>query len=98
MYLRVFTQAMASYDIPLDIIVCGAETITGTASLSPVEFAMNTGLQNIDFTAEVASQLTSSEPRCPIIGYDIVDSTYSPVSSQVSVTSNNIIQVDTSMG
>ena len=61
------------YYVPVDIIVCGAEEVIQT---SPADFNMTFELdRDIKYydIAGVNSKLASTESRCPISVYEVVD-------------------------
>jgi hypothetical protein len=53
LWLRTFTSGGAFYDIPLNIYICGFETISASSLITPISatYQENTGVYSIDHTA-----------------------------------------------
>jgi hypothetical protein len=69
LWLRTFTSGGAFYDIPLNIYICGFETIIASSTITSISetYQENTGIYFIlDHTAQT-NLLSSSWPGCPII-------------------------------
>ena len=73
--MRTSTVSGVNYDVLFDVIVCGEESIISLDnSLGPItgKFNLNTDSHIIDLS-KIMQSLFSTEQRCPIFGYDIID-------------------------
>jgi hypothetical protein len=73
--MRTSTLGGVNFDVLFDVIVCGEESIISLdSSLGPItgKFYLNTDSHIIDLS-KIMQSLLSTEQRCPIFGYDIID-------------------------
>jgi hypothetical protein len=73
--MRTSTIGGVNFDVLFDVIVCGQESIISLDdSIGPItgKFILNTDSHIIDIS-KIMQSLVSTEQRCPIFGYDIID-------------------------
>jgi hypothetical protein len=75
--LKAYTLGNTNhYLVPLTLSSCGSENIVLTSIINPVVATFNkgSGLQVVVYSSETA-KITVDDPYCPIIFYQILDST-----------------------
>jgi hypothetical protein len=72
--------------IQVNVEVCGLETVTVTSPASPLSFyySIGSGIQTV-LKAVFDSYFTSSSVNCPIVEWNLLDSSNNLVSAPVSI-------------
>jgi hypothetical protein len=95
LWLRTFTIGGVNYDIPLNIYICGFETIITSSNPSALgaTYQKGIGSQSLEHSPQT-SLLLSSHAGCPIQSYDIITDQVAGTSlggTPISVDSTSVI-------